>query len=74
MWFYYDSGISDNLYIEHEECYPHDYDIQRLVEMTKEEYELSLQGLNFGDKRTTGKVYYEKKVPIKISDDCGDYF
>ena len=66
MYRYYPTELSDNVYIEIEECYPHDYDIQRCVEMTKEEYELSWEGEYFGERRNITNVFYEKKVPIKM--------
>lgn len=75
LYRYYPSEISDNVYIEVEECPYEDYDIHRLVEMSKEEYDLAWEGMYFGDKRKTGKVFYEKKVPLSNEDvDMSDYF
>lgn len=74
MFFYYPSDISEHVYIEVEECPYEEYDIHRCVEMSKKEYELSLTGRFFGDKRKTGQVFSEKKVPIKMDTNWSDYF
>jgi hypothetical protein len=65
LYRYYPSEISDEVYIEIQECPYEDYDIHRLVEMPKEEYELSWEGMFFGDKRKTGQIFFEKKVPLE---------